>query len=36
VRGQLQAGANNPDTAKAATATYAETGTNTYLICRSL
>ncbi|MGH6631599.1 MAG: prepilin-type N-terminal cleavage/methylation domain-containing protein, partial [Burkholderiales bacterium] len=35
VRGQLQA-APNPATAIQATATYAETGTNTYLLCRSL
>jgi prepilin-type N-terminal cleavage/methylation domain-containing protein len=35
VRGQLQA-APNPNIAKQATATYAETGTNTYTICRAL
>lgn len=35
VRGQLQA-APNPATAIQATAAYAETGTNTYLLCRSL
>lgn len=35
VRGLLQT-APNPSTAAAATGVYAETGTNTYLICRSL
>jgi prepilin-type N-terminal cleavage/methylation domain-containing protein len=35
VRGLLQA-APNPDPANPATATYAETGTNTYLLCRLL
>lgn len=35
VRGLLQA-APNPGTANPATATYAETGTNTYLLCRAL
>jgi prepilin-type N-terminal cleavage/methylation domain-containing protein len=35
VRGQLQT-APNPDVAATATATYAETGTNVYMICRSL
>lgn len=35
VRGQLQA-APNPGVAKQAQATYAETGTNVYLLCRSL
>ena len=35
VRGLLQT-APNPSTANPATATYAETGTNTYLMCRSL
>jgi len=35
VRGQLQS-APNPAIAKQATATYAETGTNTYTLCRSL
>jgi prepilin-type N-terminal cleavage/methylation domain-containing protein len=35
VRGQLQA-APNPNTAIQATAAYAETGTNTYLLCRLL
>lgn len=35
VRAQLQA-APNPNIAAAAAATYAETGTNTYAICRSL
>ncbi len=35
VRGLLQA-APNPATANPATAAYAETGTNTYLLCRSM
>jgi len=35
VRGLLQT-TPNPATANPATATYAETGTNTYLLCRSL
>jgi prepilin-type N-terminal cleavage/methylation domain-containing protein len=35
VRGQLQA-APNPAVAKQADAAYAETGTNTYLVCRAL
>ena len=35
VRGQLQA-APNPATAKQSDATYAETGTNVYMLCRSL
>jgi hypothetical protein len=35
VRGQLQA-APNPAVAKQAAPNYAETGTNVYLICRSL
>jgi len=35
VRGQLQA-APNPAVAKQAAAAYAETGTNVYLVCRSL
>ena len=35
VRGLLQ-GAPNPATANQATAAYAETGTNTYLVCRAL
>jgi len=35
VRGLLQ-NAPNPNTANPATAAYAETGTNTYMLCRSL
>ena len=35
VRGLLQT-TPNPSTAATATANYAETGTNTYLLCRSL
>ena len=35
VRGQLQA-APNPPIGKQADATYAESGTNTYTLCRSL
>jgi len=35
VRGQLQTGPN-PDVAASAVASYAETGTNVYMICRAL
>ena len=36
VRGQLQTGPNPPIDTAAATTAYAETGTNTYTLCRSL
>ena len=36
VRGQIQSAGPNPAISKQATATYAETGTNSYTLCRSL